>query len=161
MLKVFVYQKTAHGRNTWEILLQTSSHTVWMLTSFWVSEWVKVTQSCPTLCNPMDCRLPGSSVHGIFQARVLEWVAFPFSRRSSQPRDRTWVSCIVGSFTTWTTGLAGNYLLLRMTKNVFFSDNRRHKYWYINTSEKHTLVIDLWDLSSLTRIEPRSQTAEP
>ena len=60
-----------------------------------------------------------------------------------------------------TTGLAGNYLLLRMTKNVFSSDNRRNKYWYINTSEKDTLVIDLWDLSSLTRIEPRSQTAKP
>ena len=40
----------------------------------------KVTQSCPTLCGPMDCSLPGSSVHGIFQARVLEWVAISFSR---------------------------------------------------------------------------------
>ena len=40
----------------------------------------EVTQSCPTLCNPMDCRLPGSSVHGIFQARVLEWGAIAFSR---------------------------------------------------------------------------------
>ena len=44
----------------------------------------------------MDCKLPGSSVHGIFQARVLEWVAISFSRGSSQPRDRTWVSCIAG-----------------------------------------------------------------
>ena len=41
---------------------------------------VKVTQSCPTLCYPMDCSLPGSSVHGILQARILEWVAIPFSR---------------------------------------------------------------------------------
>ena len=49
-----------------------------------------------TLFNPMDCSPPGSSVHGIFQARVLEWVAISFSRGSSQPRDRTWVSCIVG-----------------------------------------------------------------
>ena len=48
----------------------------------------KVTQSCLTLCNPMDCSLPGSSVRGIFQARVLEWVAVSFSRRSSQPRDQ-------------------------------------------------------------------------
>ena len=40
-------------------------------------------KSCPTLCNPMDCSLPGSSVHGIFQARVLEWVAISFSRGSS------------------------------------------------------------------------------
>ena len=42
----------------------------------------EVTQSCPTLCNPMDCSLPGSSIHGIFQARVLEWVAISFSRYS-------------------------------------------------------------------------------
>ena len=49
---------------------------------------VLVTQSCPTLCDPMDCSLPGSSVHGILQARILEWVAFLFSRGSSQqPRD--------------------------------------------------------------------------
>ena len=46
---------------------------------------VKVTQSCLTLCDPMDCSPPGSSVHGISQARILEWVAFPFSRGSSQP----------------------------------------------------------------------------
>ena len=44
---------------------------------------LEVTQSCPTLCDPMDCSLPGSSVHGIFQARVLEWVAISFSRGSS------------------------------------------------------------------------------
>ena len=46
------------------------------------------------LCDPMDCSLPGSSVHGIFQARVLEWGAIVFSRGSSQPRDQTWVSHI-------------------------------------------------------------------
>ena len=51
--------------------------------------------SCPTLCNPMDCSLPGSSVHGIFQAIVLEWIAISFSRGSSQPGDWTWVSRIV------------------------------------------------------------------
>ena len=56
----------------------------------------KVTQSCPTLCDPKDCSLPGSSVHGIFQARVLEWVAIPFSRGSSQPRDQTHASHIAG-----------------------------------------------------------------
>ena len=56
----------------------------------------KVTQSCLTLCNPMDCSPPGCSVHGIFQARILEWVAISFSRRSSQPRDWTRVSRIVG-----------------------------------------------------------------
>ena len=48
---------------------------------------VLVPQLCPTVCDPMDCRSPGSSVHGILQARILEWVAMPFSRGSSQPRD--------------------------------------------------------------------------
>ena len=57
-----------------------------------------------TLCDPMDCSLSGSSVHGIFQARVLEWVATSFSRGSSWPRDQTLVSRIVGGFfTVWAT----------------------------------------------------------
>ena len=53
-------------------------------------------ESCPTLCDPMDCSPPGSSIHGILQARILEWVAISFSRGSSQPRDQTQVSCIAG-----------------------------------------------------------------
>ena len=58
---------------------------------------VKVTQSCPTLCNPTNY-----TVHGILQARILEWVAFPFSKGSSKPRDRTQVSRIAGGFlTSW------------------------------------------------------------
>ena len=64
----------------------------------------EVTQSCPTLCDPMDCSLPGSSIYGIFQAGILEWVAISFSRRSSQPRDWTRVSHILGRrFTIWGT----------------------------------------------------------
>ena len=64
----------------------------------------KVTQSCPTLCDPMDCSLSGSSVHGIFQARVLEWIAIFFSRGSSRPRNRTRVSRVAGRrFTVWAT----------------------------------------------------------
>ena len=55
----------------------------------------EVAQSCPTLCDPMDCSLPGSSVHGIFQAIVLEWIAISFSSGSSRPRDGTQVSRIV------------------------------------------------------------------
>ena len=51
-----------------------------------------VTELCPTLCSPMDCNLPDSSVHEILQARILKWVALPFSRRSFQPRDGTQVS---------------------------------------------------------------------
>ena len=62
-----------------------------------------VAKSCLMLCDPMECSPPGSSVHGIFQARILEWVATSFSRRSSPPRDRIQVSCITGRlFTAWT-----------------------------------------------------------
>ena len=64
----------------------------------------EVAQSCPTLCDCMDCSPPGSSVHGIFQAWILEWVAVSFSRGSSWPRDRTRVSRIVGRcLTIWAT----------------------------------------------------------
>ena len=72
----------------------------------WISE---VTQSCPTLCDPMDCSPPGSSIHGILQARILGggrggWVAISFSRGSSQPRDLTQVSRIAGRhFNLWAT----------------------------------------------------------
>ena len=79
---------------------------------FWVTshsmivsdQWsVKVAQSCPILCDPMDY-----TVHGTLQARTLEWVAFPFSRGSSQPRDRTQVSRIAGRFfTSWATRETG------------------------------------------------------
>ena len=63
-------------------------------------EWVSESRSlCPTLWDPMDYM-----VHGILQARILEWVVFPFSRRSSQPRDQIQVSCIAGRFfTSWAT----------------------------------------------------------
>ena len=61
---------------------------------------VLVAQSCPSLCNPMDCSLPGSSDHRIRQARILEWVAISFFRGSSRPRDWTWVSHTVGRFFT-------------------------------------------------------------
>ena len=65
----------------------------------WKKVKVKVTQSCLTLCDPKDY-----TVHGILQARILEWVAFPFSRGSSQPKDQTQVSHIAGRFlTNWAT----------------------------------------------------------
>ena len=58
-------------------------------------------------CQPLDYSPPGSSVHRILQARILEWIAISFSRGSFQPRDRTWVSCIAGRFfTDWATGEA-------------------------------------------------------
>ena len=67
---------------------------------------------------PMDCSLPGSSVHGIFQARVLEWVTISFSRGYSQRRDRTWVSCAAGRcLTVWATR---NYIYANCKSYIFF-----------------------------------------
>ena len=66
--------------------------------------WSEVAQLCPTLCDPVDSSLRGSAVNGIFQAKILEWAALSFSRASSQPRDRTRVSCIADRhFTVWAT----------------------------------------------------------
>ena len=59
-----------------------------------------ITKSCLILCDPMDCSPPGSFIYGIFQARILEWIAIPFSRGSSQPRDWTQFSCIADRFFT-------------------------------------------------------------
>ena len=87
----------AHFKNQFFLLLSLNC-----LCSLYIMDWLacKVAQSCPALCNPIDCSLPGSSIHGIFQARVLEWVAISFSRGCSQPRYQTWVSCIAGKFYT-------------------------------------------------------------
>ena len=62
--------------------------------------WCLVTKSYPTLLCPMDCSLPGSSIHGISQARILKWITIPSSRESSWPRDQTCVSCIAGGLFT-------------------------------------------------------------
>ena len=78
----------------------------------WKVKESKAAQSCPTLCNPKDYNLPGSSIHGIFQARVLEWGATAFSRGSSWPRDRTRVCHIAGRrFTVWATREAHRHRL--------------------------------------------------
>ena len=76
---------------------------MWVLLKMWYV-CVLVTQSCPVLCDPVDCSLLGSSDHGILQARILEWIAISFSRGSPQPRDQIHTSCIEGSFfTIWAT----------------------------------------------------------
>ena len=75
---------------------------------------VKVAQSCPTLCNPIVY-----TVHGILQARTLDWIAFPFSRASSQPRDWTQVSPIAGRFlTSWATREAQNSMILAQNRHM-------------------------------------------
>ena len=71
-----------------------------LLLNITFSVTVLVIQSCPTLWDSMYYSSPGSPVHGILQARILQWIAIPFSRGSSQPRGQTWVSCIAGRFLT-------------------------------------------------------------
>ena len=74
---------------------------------------VLVAQSCLTICDPRDCSPPGSSLHGILQARILEWVAIPFSKGSSQHSDWTQVSYVAGRFFTtelpWKPQLKGKF----------------------------------------------------
>ena len=78
-----------HAPCTCPVPLSRGNQYYWFLVN--VCVWA---QSCLTLCNPMDCSPPGSSVHWIFQARILEWFAISYSRGYSQSRDWTWVSCI-------------------------------------------------------------------
>ena len=61
---------------------------------------VLAAQLCSTFCNPVDCNLPSFSIHGILQARILDWVAISFSRGSSWPRNQTWISSIADRFFT-------------------------------------------------------------
>ena len=83
---------------------------------------VWVAQSCLTLCNPMDCGPPSSSVHGILQARVLQWAAISSSRRTFWPRDQTWVSCIAGRFfTVWAIREAHSNRGLAREKVIYIS----------------------------------------
>ena len=77
---------------------------------------VLVAQSCPTICDPIDCSPPGSSVPGILQARKLKWVVIPFSRGSSRPRNRTYVSFMAGRFfTIWATRNMSTLMYDRLT----------------------------------------------
>ena len=106
----------------WELKVQCWRN-LFMIRSQSVSE---VAQSYPTLCNPINCSLPGSSIHGIFQARVLEWVAISFSRGSSQPRDQTQVSHIAGRhFTIWATrvSLYGQSWDTTLSHYIIFQEN--------------------------------------
>ena len=93
---------------------------------------VLVSQLCPTLCYPMDCSSPGSCVYGFLQARILEWVAFPFSNGSSWPRDRSWVSCIAGRFFTIWAGTQFHFF-------GFFANNHQN-----NLPKTQALPYHLW-----------------
>ena len=115
---------------------KSQSSSLYTILSAALCKWSvsEVAQSCPTLCDPVDCSLPGSSVHGILQAWILEWVAISFSRGSSRPRDWTQVSCIGGRrFNLWATREAcpvtyslttppfvilGNWLVVKWVKHI-------------------------------------------
>ena len=103
-----------------------------------------VFQSCPILCNPLDCRPAGSSVQGILQARILEQIVISSSKGSSWPRDQTWVSCVSyiagGFFTLWAIGKAlysyNLSLLISCLKMAnFTSGYATHKSAHIFISE--------------------------
>ena len=105
-----LYFWTAHQRYSWVGLRQASLFPtralILVLNPSSASLWVcaQLLQSCLTLCSPMDCSPLGSSVHGILQARILEWVATPSFIGSSQPRDQTHVFCFAGGlFNHWAT----------------------------------------------------------
>ena len=103
-----------------------------LLGSYLTSPWLCVrVQSCLTLCDPLACSSPGSSVHGIPQARILEWVAFPFSRGFSCPRDGThvfWVSCIgrqiLYHWATWEADLTSPDSLSWYVKEDYYTCHR-------------------------------------
>ena len=95
-------------------------------------------QSCPTLCDPMECSPLGSSVDGILQARILEWVAISFSRGCSQPRDWTQVSCTAGRcFNLWDTREAPLHIY------VFVYVYIHHMYMY-TASSLPILSMNTW-----------------
>ena len=120
--------------------------------SYLGSVWVL---SCTTLCNLLDCNPPGSSVHGISQARILEWVAISFSRRSSQPGNWTWVSCIVGrGFTVWATRevLWRRHAIIYQTgidRDTATDTDELH--WWLSDTEPACNAGDLGSLPGLRR----------
>ena len=139
-----------HGFNSWSFLVrELRSHKPWES---------EVAQSCRTLCNPMNCRLPGSSGHGIFQARVLEWVAISFSRGSYPPRDWNRVACIADShFTIWAIRETNQKEAIICSPNPKFClwklTTNHHKVWdFLSTSHMFSLygpAINLFLLQTL------------
>ena len=106
----------------------------------------EVAQSCPILCNPMDCSPPGSFIHGILPARVLEWVAISFSRGCSWPRDRTRVSRTAGRcFTLWAT----REMLTVVPAFSLISKNQSTAFFKIFHCKIHITVLTMVKSSSI------------
>ena len=145
------------NRSSWLLNAIQVSHVLsciscWILSITAAAAAAKSLQLCPTLCDPMDCSLRGSSIHGIFQARVLEWVAISFSRGSYQPRDWTWVSRIVGRrFTVWATREVQKQKYRSMEQNRKYRVKLMHQ-WSSNlwqrrqdyTVEKRQFFFSKW-----------------
>ena len=96
-----VYTLSFSHKKEWNLAIWMDLEGIMLseVSEMWVSRWVRSNS-----CDPIDCSPPGSSVHWIFQARLVEWVAISFFRGSSQPRDWTWASCFAGRFlTNWAT----------------------------------------------------------
>ena len=109
IINKYLNKREREGTACWDLGFRLLAFRISNLYISIVSE-SEVAQLCPTLCDRMDCSLSGSSIHGIFQARVLEWITISFSRGSSRPRNRTWVSRIAGRrFTVWATREAQIY----------------------------------------------------
>ena len=115
---------------------------------------VFVTHLCPSLCDHMDCSSPGSSVHGILQARILEWGAIPFSRGPSWPRDQTQVSCIASRFfTVSATRETCLFILLRLIfcYAIFINHKLNHA-----PSLQVSVKFSSWNKNSLEKMWIRS-----
>ena len=98
-----------------------------------------------TLCDPRDCSSPGSSVHGILQARILEKVASPFSRGSSQTRNQTRVSCITGSFFFFFLRTQFRRLKIQKAARRWLSHIRRVLwYWRLSNKERIRIILTGW-----------------
>ena len=101
----------------------------------------KSLQSCPTLCDPVNCTPPGSSVHGILQARILELIAIPFSREASRPRDRTsmsWAGRFFNTCATWKAQYHFIYRIWNMIQmNLLWNGNRLMDI-------ENRLVVAMW-----------------
>ena len=122
---------------------------------------MKVTQSCLTLCDSMDCSPPGSSVRGILQVRILQWVSISTSKGSSPPRDQTQVSCIVGRFVTvCTTRKALCHRVWPKKKKIELENKRFNKKR--NRKTKLSVVLYLGSLSIFfTPFLPNSKLSGP
>ena len=129
----------------------------------WSEVKALVAQSCLTLWDPVNCSLPGSSVHGIIQARILEWVAIPFSRGSSQPRDWTQVSYTAGRFfTIWSPReaplLCVHFPLLQCRVMYVLKDQsgkgKQSDTWlffFFLPSDMYCILFDFWDRTAIGR----------